>query len=275
MRPAGRASRGARAGPGEHGLHDDLRRPRRGEGLRHVRGRGDRRRVQQGERLRARALGGARAALQSRRRISPGPRGARYGRAMDGDNPLRNPAFILRAGLVVLLLVLLFGPYWLRATVPIWIPFLILAGLELNFFVGAIRAEAPGPPNRGPQPVDQELYGYQGAYEDEPALWSDDEPNEIEPPRRPSRTGAVLGGGWRRQRRSWPRSRWPSGSPTAARAGTVSTRARRPRRPSASPSKRPRSRTSRSRSSATRRASTSARSSTRTERLRSAARSRT
>jgi hypothetical protein len=100
---------------------------------------------------------------------------------MDGDNPLRNPAFILRAGLVVLLLVLLFGPYWLRATVPIWIPFLILAGLELNFFVGAIRAEPPGPPNRGPQAVDQELYGYQGAFEDEPALWSDDEPNEIEP----------------------------------------------------------------------------------------------
>ncbi len=101
---------------------------------------------------------------------------------MDGpDNPLRSPAFILRAGLVVLLLVLLFGPYWLRATVPIWIPFLILAGLELNFFLGAIRADAPGPPNRGPQPVDQELYGYQGPFEDEDALWSDDEPNEIDP----------------------------------------------------------------------------------------------
>ncbi len=119
---------------------------------------------------------------------------------MDDDNPLRNPAFILRAGLVVLLLVLLFGPYWLRATVPIWIPFLILVGLELNFFVGAIRAEPPGPPNRGPQPVDQELYGY--AYEEEDELWSDGEPNEIELPpaapyrRRPWRrlvaAGAVL-----------------------------------------------------------------------------------
>ena len=108
---------------------------------------------------------------------------------MDPDNPLRNPAFILRAGLVVLLLVLLFGPYWLRATVPIWIPFLILAGLELNFFVGAVRAEPPGPPNRGPQPVDQELYGY--AVEDEDELWSDGEPNEIEPEPVPYRAPSV------------------------------------------------------------------------------------
>jgi hypothetical protein len=82
---------------------------------------------------------------------------------------------------VLFVLALIFGPYWLRAAVPIWLPFFILAGLELQFFVEALRSAPPGPPDRGPQPVDQELYGYQGLYEDEDELWSDDEPNEIEP----------------------------------------------------------------------------------------------
>ena len=104
---------------------------------------------------------------------------------------VRNPAFLLRAALVLLLLALIFGPYGLRATVPIWIPFLILAGLELNFFIDALRAGPPGPPSRGPQPIDEELYGYAQPEEDE--LWSDGEPNEIEPA-----AGRVRRRPWRR-----------------------------------------------------------------------------
>src|SRR6188508_3333730 len=85
----------------------------------------------------------------------------RYRRVVEeSTNPLRRPVNLLRAALVLFLLALLFGPYWLRAAVPVWLPFLALAGLELHFFVGAIRAAPPAPPDRGPQPVDKELYGY-------------------------------------------------------------------------------------------------------------------
>jgi hypothetical protein len=54
----------------------------------------------------------------------------------------------------------IFGPYALRAAVPIWLPFLIALGLELNFFVGALRP-APAPrSDRGPQDADRERFGY-------------------------------------------------------------------------------------------------------------------
>jgi hypothetical protein len=88
---------------------------------------------------------------------------------------------LLRAALVLFLLALLFGPYWLRAAVPVWLPFLALAGLELHFFVGAIRAAPPAPPDRGPQPVDKELYGYPALDELEDDEESDYEDEEYEP----------------------------------------------------------------------------------------------
>jgi hypothetical protein len=91
---------------------------------------------------------------------------------------VRSPAALLRAALVALVLVLVFGPYWLRSAVPIWAPFLILAGLEIQFLLGAFRPQRPRTPSRGPQPIDQELYGYA---EPEPELWADGEPNAIEP----------------------------------------------------------------------------------------------
>ena len=70
------------------------------------------------------------------------------------------PSFV-RVALVVFVLAWLFGPYALQSAVPIWLPFLIALGLELHFFVGALR---PGPtrrPDRGPQAVDRERYGYE------------------------------------------------------------------------------------------------------------------
>jgi hypothetical protein len=66
----------------------------------------------------------------------------------------------LRVALAVFVLAWIFGPYELRTAVPIWLVFLIALGLELNFLVGALR-EAPAPrPDRMPQAVDRERYGY-------------------------------------------------------------------------------------------------------------------
>jgi hypothetical protein len=110
-------------------------------------------------------------------------------------NRFRSPAFLLRAVLVVILLALLFGPGSWRTTLPIWIPFLILGGLEAHFFLGALRSAPSGRPDRGPQPVDKELYGYPVFEEDseepeEPRDEGDDtdegeeeEPYEPEPRR--------------------------------------------------------------------------------------------
>ena len=43
---------------------------------------------------------------------------------------------------------------------PIWLPFLIALGLEVQFFLGAVRPARAGRPDRRPQAVDRERYGY-------------------------------------------------------------------------------------------------------------------
>jgi hypothetical protein len=73
---------------------------------------------------------------------------------------LPSPVTLLRVGLAVFVLVWIFGPYELQAAVPIWLPFLIALGLELHFFIGALRAAPATRPDRGPQASDRELYGY-------------------------------------------------------------------------------------------------------------------
>jgi len=78
------------------------------------------------------------------------------------DSPSGSGASNLaRLGLAAFVLVWLFGPSSLRAVVPIWVPFLVALGLELQFFLTAWRAE-PGTtrPDRRPQEIDRELYGY-------------------------------------------------------------------------------------------------------------------
>jgi hypothetical protein len=67
---------------------------------------------------------------------------------------------LLRVVLAVFVLAWLFGPYALRSAVPIWLPFLIALGLELQFFVGALRPARGDRPDRGPQAIDRERYGY-------------------------------------------------------------------------------------------------------------------
>ncbi|MBM2823609.1 MAG: hypothetical protein HW413_2355 [Thermoleophilia bacterium] len=62
--------------------------------------------------------------------------------------------------LVVFVLAWIFGPDELRSAVPVWIVFLVALGLEVHFFAGALRRIPPPRPDRRPQTVDRERYGY-------------------------------------------------------------------------------------------------------------------
>jgi hypothetical protein len=74
---------------------------------------------------------------------------------------LRGGTWLLRLGLVAFVLFWLVGPPELRSAIPIWIPFFIALGLEALFFVEAQRGGGRRwRPDRGPQVVDRERYGY-------------------------------------------------------------------------------------------------------------------
>lgn len=75
-----------------------------------------------------------------------------------------SPVSVLRVALVVFVLAWLVGPYALRSAVPIWLPFLIALGLEVHFFLGALRPVPERRSDRKPQAADLERYGF----EDEP-----------------------------------------------------------------------------------------------------------
>ena len=72
----------------------------------------------------------------------------------------------LRAALVVFVLAAIFGPYEVRSAVPVWIAFLVALGLEINFFLGALGRPPAPRPDRGPQEIDRELYGYRWPFEE-------------------------------------------------------------------------------------------------------------
>jgi hypothetical protein len=74
----------------------------------------------------------------------------------------RLPSAVTAARIVLVAFVLtwIFGPSTLRAAVPVWLAFAIAAGLELQFFARAFTGRAGRRPDRGPQAVDRERYGY-------------------------------------------------------------------------------------------------------------------
>jgi hypothetical protein len=93
----------------------------------------------------------------------------------------------LRAGLVGFVLAWILGPRALRDSVPILVVFLLALGLEVHFLVSALRGGSSRAPDRGPQQVDREWYGFDDADEEEA------EPDWAAPPhtRRPFRSFAV------------------------------------------------------------------------------------
>jgi hypothetical protein len=75
------------------------------------------------------------------------------------------PVTIVRIGLAVFVFLWLLNPIGLQSTFPIWLVFLIALGLEVHFFLGALRPARSVPRSREPQPVDRERYGYEEADE--------------------------------------------------------------------------------------------------------------
>jgi hypothetical protein len=81
----------------------------------------------------------------------------------------------LRVALVVFVLAWIFGPYELRSAVPVWVAFALALGLEINFFLGALGRPPAPRPDRGPQLVDRERYGYLGGLDGEDEDFEEDE----------------------------------------------------------------------------------------------------
>jgi hypothetical protein len=83
----------------------------------------------------------------------------------------------VRGLLVVCLLAWFFSPPDVRYAIPIWVPFLLAVGLEVEFVIGGrIRAarRVPRPRGRAPQPVDLERFGWPDEPPDEehPSFWN-------------------------------------------------------------------------------------------------------
>jgi hypothetical protein len=77
--------------------------------------------------------------------------------------------------LVALLVAWLFSPPAWRYAVPLWLPFLLALGLELQFFVsGLVSPGEPSERGHGPQGADLQEFGWEGEPPDEedPEFWT-------------------------------------------------------------------------------------------------------
>jgi hypothetical protein len=72
----------------------------------------------------------------------------------------------LRVALVVFVLAWILGPSELRDTIPIWLVFLVALGLEVAFVAAAFRGGRRRVPDRRPQQIDRDRYGYDLEAED-------------------------------------------------------------------------------------------------------------
>jgi len=78
-----------------------------------------------------------------------------------------NPWVWLRIALVVFVLAWILGPAELRDAVPILVVFLVALGLEVQFLISALRSPSTRIPDRTPQQIDRDRYGFPPE-EDEP-----------------------------------------------------------------------------------------------------------
>ena len=73
----------------------------------------------------------------------------------------RRSSTLVRAGLAVFVLLWLLDVGELRLFIPVWLPFLIALGLEVQLFVSSHRSRGGASSrDRGPQAVDRERFGY-------------------------------------------------------------------------------------------------------------------
>ena len=79
------------------------------------------------------------------------------------DEPARfpNASLVVRVVLVAFVLAWIFGPNELRSAVPILLVFLVALGLEVQFLVSALRSSPASHPDRRPQEVDRDRYGFE------------------------------------------------------------------------------------------------------------------
>ena len=80
----------------------------------------------------------------------------------------------VRVALVGFVLAWILGPSELRDGIPILVVFLIALGLEVSFVATALRHRPARAPDRSPQQVDRERYGFPTEEDDEDDWW--DEP---------------------------------------------------------------------------------------------------
>ena len=77
----------------------------------------------------------------------------------------------VRVALVVFVLAWILGPSELRDGVPILVVFLVALGLEVSFVATALRRRPVRVPDRSPQQVDRERYGFPVDEDDEEDWW--------------------------------------------------------------------------------------------------------
>lgn len=91
----------------------------------------------------------------------------------------------MRVGLVAFVLAWILGPVELRNAVPVVVVFLIALGVEVQFLVGALRGGPARSPDRTPQRIDRDRYGFEVEDDAEPFDEEDDVRQWPERARRP------------------------------------------------------------------------------------------
>lgn len=98
----------------------------------------------------------------------------------------------LRVGLVAFVLAWIIGPDELRDAVPIAVVFVIALGLEVWFVVAAVRGGPAPAPDRRPQAIDRERYGFHEDEPDENDLEADEDDREDDEWFEPERTSSPV-----------------------------------------------------------------------------------
>ena len=93
----------------------------------------------------------------------------------------------VRIGLVLFVLAWILGPSALRDAVPILVVFAVALGLEIQFLVGALRRVPSRTPDRGPQPIDRDRYGF-----DEDDDGEDEEDDDLRYALEPAERGSAV-----------------------------------------------------------------------------------